>query len=95
MPKTRTITVSIPAAIAERLDRLASLTERDISGLATDALEIYTRYELEIVEGILEGMADARAGRVHTSEEMRADLERIIAEAQAERDTKRRQAVGE
>ena len=38
VPKTRTITVSIPAAIAERLDRLASLTERDISGLATDAL---------------------------------------------------------
>lgn len=67
---TTTITVRIPVAIKEKLDRLAGHVKRSRSYLATEALEIYTRHELEIVEGILEAQADFDAGRFYTTEQM-------------------------
>ena len=78
MAETTTITVRLPVETKAKLDRLAELTARSRSYLAAEALDIYTRYELEIVEGILEGIADAEAGRVYTSEQMRAELDRVI-----------------
>jgi len=71
---TTTITVRIPIEIRDRLDRLAGHTRRSRSYLAVEALEIYTRFELEIVEQILEGIEDMKAGRVIPHEEAVAEL---------------------
>jgi predicted transcriptional regulator len=85
MTETTTITVRVPAELKAKLDRLAELTDRSRSYLAAEALEIYARYELEIVEGVLEGIADVEAGRVMPHEEAMARLDRVIAEASKSR----------
>lgn len=81
MAQTTTITVRIPLELKEKLDRLSDATKRSRSYLAAEALEIYTRYELEIVEGILEGMADFEAGNFIPHEEVVAETKRLINEA--------------
>ena len=81
MAETTTITIRVPVEIKAKLDRLAELTDRSRSYLAAEALEIYTRYELEIVEQVLEGIADDDAGRVVSHEEAMARLDQVIAEA--------------
>jgi predicted transcriptional regulator len=78
MAETTTITIRIPTELRDDLDRLGSITKRSRSFLAAEALEIYARYELEIVEGILEGLADVEAGRVHTSEEVMAEIDAVL-----------------
>ena len=78
MAETTTITIRIPLELRADLDRLGEITKRSRSYLAAEALEIYVRNELEIVEGIMEGIADAEAGRVHTSEEVMAEMDRIL-----------------
>jgi len=83
MAETTTITVRVPVEIKAKLDRLAELTDRSRSYLASEALETYTRYELEVVDGILEGIADADAGRVHTSEEVMAEMDQILESRRA------------
>lgn len=70
MAETTTITVRIPLELKAKLDRLAQATNRSRSFLALEALESYVQYELEIIDGILEGIADADAGRVISSDEM-------------------------
>ena len=80
MAETTTITVRIPVALKAKLDRLAEITKRSRSYLSAEALEVYTRSELEIVEGILEGLEDVKAGRVHSQQEMEKDLEQMFAE---------------
>jgi predicted transcriptional regulator len=91
MAETTTITVRVPLEIKDKLDKLAGLTERSRSYLATEALEIYTQYELEIVEGILQGMAEFDAGNFYTSEQMEAELEKLAK--QTERDKKQEKAA--
>jgi predicted transcriptional regulator len=81
MAETTTITIRVPTELKARLDRLAELTDRSRSYLAAEALDIYARQELEIVEGVLEGITDDEAGRVVSHEEAMARLDRVIAEA--------------
>lgn len=83
MAETTTITVRIPVELREKLDRLAKAMERSRSYIAAEALEIYTRFELEIVEGILEGLEDVKAGRVVPHEQVMAEVQAIIDAAQA------------
>ena len=83
MAETTTITVRVPTDLRDQLDRLGALTKRSRSFLAAQALEIYARYELEIVEGVLEGMEDVRQGRVHTSEDVRAELDLQLEQRRA------------
>lgn len=78
MADTTTITVRIPVELKEKLDRLGDVTKRSRSFLAAEALEIYTRYELDIVEGILEGLEDVKAGRVIPHEQVVAETRAII-----------------
>ena len=70
MAETTTITVRISMDLKAKLDRIATATNRSSSFLALEALESYVQYELEIIDGILEGIADADAGRVISSDEM-------------------------
>lgn len=82
---TTTITVRIPVAVREKLDRLAEITRRSRSFHAAEALARYTDEELEIVEGILEGIADVEAGRVVPHEQVVAELREIVETARRKR----------
>ena len=81
MAETTTITVRVPQETRDKLDRLATATRRSRSFLASEALDIYVREELQIVEGILRGMEDLKAGRVIPHEQVAAELREIVAKA--------------
>lgn len=85
MAETTTITVRIPVETKKKLDRLAELTQRSRSYLAEEALDIYTRYELEIVEGIVKGLEDVEAGRVVPHEQAMAEIYEVIETAKKPR----------
>jgi predicted transcriptional regulator len=94
MGETTTITVRLPVETKAKLDRLAELTERSRSYLASEALDIFVRQELLIVEGVLEGLADVKAGRVFTSAEVQAEMEQVIAEAGTSSVQSKKRAAG-
>lgn len=73
-----TLTVRLAPETKAKLDRLAEITERSKSFLAAKALEEYADRELEICEGILEGIADAEAGRTTPHEQVMAEMQAII-----------------
>ena len=81
MAETTTITVRIPVELREKLDRLAATTKRSRSYLAVEALGPYLAYELDIVEGILRGMEDAKAGRVTPHSQVMDELDAIVEAA--------------
>lgn len=83
MADTTTITVRIPVEAKEKLDRLAEVTRRSRSYLAAEALEIYARHELDIVEGIVRGIEDVEAGRVVPHDEAMVALRKRVGKAAA------------
>jgi len=85
MAETTTITVRIPVTLKAKLDRLADITKRSRSYLSAEALEIYTRYELEIVEGILEAIASDDAGKGIPHEQVMAEMREMIEAAELRR----------
>jgi len=62
MADTR-LSVRVPAALAERLDRVAQATARTRSYVAVRAIESYCEDEEEALEKIREGLADLDEGR--------------------------------
>jgi predicted transcriptional regulator len=58
------MTVRLPVRVKDQLGRLAKQTNRTKSYLAGDAIADYVSRELEIVEGIKQGLEDMKAGRV-------------------------------
>lgn len=74
MAETTTITVRIPVETKLKLDRLADAARRSRSFLAGEALTAYSERELEIMEAILRGVADAESGRVVPHDEAMAEL---------------------
>ena len=80
MAETTTITVRIPIELRDKLDRLAKAMERSRSYVAVEALEIYARYEIEILDGIEEGIADFEAGRFKTHEQVVEEMDQYFAE---------------
>jgi predicted transcriptional regulator len=91
MAETTTITITVPVELKAKLDRLAELMERDQSEILAAALDTYADYELPIVEGILRGMEDVKAGRVVPHDEAMDRLDAIV-EAAIERQKQRRSA---
>ena len=76
-----TMTIRVPLEVSDKLSRLAKGTDRSRSYLAAAALSAYVDRELEIIEGIQQGLADVAAGRVVSHEQVVAQAEAIIAEA--------------
>lgn len=64
MANSTTLSVRLAPKIKQRLGRLAQQTKRTKSFLAGEAIASYVERELEIVQGIKHGLADAKAGRV-------------------------------
>ena len=81
MPASTTMTIRVRPDVKEKLDRIASDTQRSKSFLAGEAVAAYVERELEIIDGIKRGMADVAAGRVVPHEQVMAEARQIIAEA--------------
>jgi predicted transcriptional regulator len=78
MADTTTITIRIPVSVRDELQKLAEHTRRSRSQVAADALAAYAHDELEIIEGILRGLEDAKAGRVTPHKQAMARLRQGI-----------------
>lgn len=87
MTTTTTMTIRVRPDVKEKLDRIAADTQRSKSFLAGEAVAAYVERELEIIDGIKRGMADAAAGRVVSHAQAVAEMREVIEEA------KRRKAV--
>ena len=81
MTASTTMTIRVRPDVKEKLDRIASGTQRSKSFLAGEAVAAYVERELEIIDGIKRGMADVAAGRVVPHEQVMAEARQIIADA--------------
>ena len=81
MTASTTMTIRVRPDVKEKLDRIASDTQRSKSFLAGEAVAAYVERELEIIDGIKRGMADVAAGRVVSHEQVMAEARQIIADA--------------
>lgn len=82
---TAMLTVQIPEEIKGKLEALARETHRSGDAIAGDAITDYVTRELKIIEGIHKGLDDMRAGRTVPHEEVMAEIDAIIARAEAAR----------
>ncbi|PND27294.1 MULTISPECIES: CopG family ribbon-helix-helix protein [Sinorhizobium] len=83
MPVSTTMTIRVSPELKKKLDRIASATSRSRSFLAGEALAAYVDRELEIIDGIKRGMADAEAGRLVPHEEAMVEIFGLIRKAEA------------
>ncbi|MDB5709469.1 MAG: CopG family transcriptional regulator [Sphingomonas bacterium] len=81
MNASTTMTIRVPAALKEKLDRLADGTRRSRSYLAAEAVSAYVERELAIIEGVQRGLADVEAGRVTPHDEAMDQVDALIAGA--------------
>jgi predicted transcriptional regulator len=72
MGNTTTVTVSVPAALKNRLDKLADATARSRSWLAAHALEVYVEDQEWQIATIRKGTKDVHAGRIVSHKMRRA-----------------------
>ena len=85
MAQSSTLTVRLPAETKAKLARLAGATKRTSSFLAGEAIAAHVDRELAIIEAIERGRADVRAGRVHSNDDVFAEVDAIVGMAQAKR----------
>ncbi len=85
MAASTTMTIRVSTDVKEKLDRIATDTRRSKSFLAGEAVAAYVERELEIIEGIKRGQADAAAGRVVPHDEAMAEIYAVIDAAEAKR----------
>lgn len=81
MPTSTTLTVRLPSKLKNRLGRLAKETRRTNSFLAGEAIAQYVETELEIIEGIKQGLEDVKAGRVIPHAQAMAELDEAVERA--------------
>ncbi len=81
MPTSTTMTIRVRPEVKEKLDRIAADTQRSKSFLAGEAVAAYVERELEIIDGIKRGMADAAAGRVIPHEQAVAEMRAVVEDA--------------
>jgi predicted transcriptional regulator len=81
MTASTTMTIRVRPDVKEKLDRIANDTQRSKSFLAGEAVAAYVERELEIIDGIKRGMADAKAGRVIPHEQAIAEMRAVIEDA--------------
>jgi predicted transcriptional regulator len=82
MPVSTTMTIRVSPELKKKLDRIASATSRSRSFLAGEAVAAYVDRELEIIDGIKRGMADAEAGGLVPHEEAMAEIFDVIRKAE-------------
>lgn len=85
MTASTTMTIRVRSDVKEKLNRIAADTHRSKSFLAGEAVASYVDRELEIIDGIKRGMADAAAGRVVSHDEAMAEIYAVIEAAEADK----------
>lgn len=85
MTASTTMTIRVSPDTKLKLERIAADTRRSKSFLAAEAVSAYVERELEIIDGIKRGMADAVAGRVVPHGEAMAEIYAGIEVAEATR----------
>lgn len=85
MTASATMTIRVSSETKLKLERIVADTRRSKSFLAAEAISAYVDRELEIIEGIKRGMADAAAGRVVPHDEAMAEIDAIIEASEARR----------
>jgi len=85
MTASTTMTIRVSPETKQKLERIAGETRRSKSFLAAEAVSAYVERELEIIDGIRRGMADAAAGRVVPHDEAMAEIDAVIDAAEAKR----------
>jgi predicted transcriptional regulator len=75
------MTIRVRPDVKEKLDRIAADTQRSKSFLAGEAVAAYVERELEIIDGIKRGLADAAAGRVIPHEQAVAEMRAVVEDA--------------
>ena len=88
MTASTTMTIRMSPDTKSKLERIAADTRRSKSFLAAEAVSAYVERELEIIDGIKRGMADAEAGRVVSPDEAMAEIYAGIDVAGAKRASK-------
>ncbi len=89
MSASTTMTIRVRPEVKEKLDRIAADTQRSRSFLAGEAVAAYVDRELEIIDGIKRGMADAEAGRVIPHEQAVAEMREVIEDAKRRKAARR------
>ena len=75
------VNVRVAGELVEKLDTIAHATGRKRPELVHNAIREYVESELQFIEAVERGRAEARAGLGRELEEVNADLERIIADS--------------
>ena len=81
MTASTTMTIRVSPEVKQKLDRIAADTQRSKSFLAGEAVAAYVDRELEIIDGIKRGRADAAAGRVIPHDQAVAEMRAVIEDA--------------
>jgi predicted transcriptional regulator len=67
--------VTLDEDVQRELKKFADRMGQSVDAVANAVLRAYARAENDFVESVARGIADAEAGRVHTTAEVRAILE--------------------
>ncbi len=63
MSESEVLSIRLPRKTKTKLEKLAKLSGRSKSWHAAEALNAYVDYQMPIVKGIAQAMADGRAGK--------------------------------
>ena len=81
MAASTTMTIRISPEVKAQLGRLGELTKRSSSFLAGEAVSRYVARELEIMQGIMEGLEDMENGDLVPHEQAMDELDGIVEAA--------------
>jgi predicted transcriptional regulator len=84
MTASTTMTIRVSTDVKEKLERLAHDTRRSRSFLAAEAVSAYVERELEIIDGVQQGLADVVAGRTVPHAEAMTEIYAAIDAAERE-----------
>ena len=83
-----TFSVRLTAETKSLLDALSKSTKRSKNFLAREAITGFVQSQADIVEGILQGVADVKAGRTVAHDDVKKKSRAIIAAAYKRRSRK-------
>jgi len=86
-PTSTPVSLRVPADLIETLDKIAVALERSRSWVMLRALRQYIADEDQEVLDVQEGIAEAERGEMIPIEDVLADMDEIIAKAEAKRKT--------
>ena len=84
-PTTIPVSLRMPADLIETLDKIAAALERSRSWVMLRALRQYIADERQEVLDVQEGIAEAERGEMVPIEDVLAEMDAIIARAEAKR----------